>query len=113
VIVVEDVLGALADSNRRTLLDHISQHGSATATMLAGELPISRQGVVQHLAVLAEVGLIEGRRQGRERRFRVRPETLNEAAKWMEELARQWDGRLATIKRLAEGEEEATRWPDG
>jgi DNA-binding transcriptional ArsR family regulator len=101
---MEDVLGALADSTRLTLLDRISQHGTATATMLADELPISRQGVLQHLTVLAEVGLVEGRREGRERRFLVRPERLNEAAQWMEDLARQWDVRLATIKRLAEAE---------
>jgi DNA-binding transcriptional ArsR family regulator len=100
--VVEDVLGALADPTRRTLLDHIARHGTATATMLAHELPISRQGVTQHLSLLSSAGLVEGRRAGRERRFRVRPEALLDTSAWMSDLARQWDVRLARIKGLAE-----------
>jgi DNA-binding transcriptional ArsR family regulator len=72
---------------------------------LAEELPISRQGVVQHLTVLHAAGLVSGRREGRERRFQVRPERLNDAAAWMEGLAKQWDARLARIKALAEGNE--------
>ena len=99
---VEDVLSALADPSRRELLERLSVHGTATATTLAGELPISRQAVVQHLAVLDTVGLVRGRREGREHRFEVRAERLTETAKWMEALAAQWDSRLAAIKRIAE-----------
>jgi len=99
---VEDVLGALADPPRRTLLDHIARHGTATATMLADELPISRQGVAQHLSLLTSAGLVEGRREGRERRYRVRPDALLDTSAWMADLARRWDVRLATIKDLAE-----------
>ena len=100
--IVEDVLGALADPTRRTLLDHIARHGTATATMLADELPISRQGVTQHLSLLTSAGLVEGRREGREHRFHVRPEALLDTSAWMTDLARRWDVRLARIKALAE-----------
>lgn len=102
---VEDVLGALADPTRRDLLERLSLHGFATATTLAEELPITRQAVVQHLAVLDAVGLVHGERSGRERRFEVRPERLSEAARWMSLLAARWDQRLATIRRLAEAAE--------
>lgn len=98
----EDVLTALADPTRRRLLDQLSAAGSATATALAEDLPISRQAVVQHLAVLDAVGLVSGRRDGRERRFQVRAERLSETARWMNGLAAQWDSRLAAIKRIAE-----------
>jgi DNA-binding transcriptional ArsR family regulator len=104
VIAVEDVLSALADPTRRDLLERLSAHGQATATRLAGELPISRQAVVQHLAVLNSVGLVQGLRQGREHRFEVRTEPLTEAAEWMAGLAAQWDRRLSTIKRIAEAD---------
>lgn len=99
---VEDVLGALADPTRRLLLERLAAHGTATATVLAEELPVSRQAVVQHLAVLDAVGLVRGWREGRERRFEVRPERLSETARWMDGLAARWDHRLAAIKRLAE-----------
>jgi DNA-binding transcriptional ArsR family regulator len=99
---VEDVLTALADPTRRRLLDQLSVHGRTTATALAQELPISRQAVMQHLAVLDAVGLVSGRRDGRERRYEVQPERLIETARWMDQLASQWDSRLAAIKRIAE-----------
>jgi DNA-binding transcriptional ArsR family regulator len=99
---VEEVLSALADPTRRDLLEKLSMYDYATATTLANLLPISRQAVVQHLAVLDEAGLVRGQRSGRERRFAVRPERLSETAQWMTVLARQWEQRLSAIKRLAE-----------
>jgi DNA-binding transcriptional ArsR family regulator len=104
VNAIESVLSALADPTRRDLLERLSLHGYATATVLADELPISRQAVVQHLAVLDGVGLISGRREGRERRFEVRTERLTETARWMDKLAAQWDSRLLATKRIAESE---------
>ena len=100
--VVEDVLVALADPTRRELLERLSRHGDATATMLAEDLPISRQAVVQHLAVLDSVGLVVGRHAGREHRFEIRTARLSETAKWMQGLAHQWDRRLAAIREIAE-----------
>jgi DNA-binding transcriptional ArsR family regulator len=99
---VEDVLSALADPTRRELLERLSMRGHATATTLADELPISRQAVVQHLALLDSVGLVSARREGRERLFAVRTEQLTKTARWMDTLAERWDLRLAAIKRLAE-----------
>jgi DNA-binding transcriptional ArsR family regulator len=108
VTAVEDVLGALADPTRRDLLERLSMHGYATATTLAEELPVSRQAIVQHLAVLDAVGLVHGERFGRENRFVVRPERLSEAARWMNVLAARWGQRLSVIRQLAEAAEEAT-----
>jgi DNA-binding transcriptional ArsR family regulator len=98
----EDVLTALADPTRRRVLTLLAERGEATATTLAGDLPVSRVAVVKHLAVLDRAGLVEGRREGREVRYTVRTEPLGETARWMARLAAQWDARLAAIKRLAE-----------
>ncbi|WP_433237753.1 ArsR/SmtB family transcription factor [Streptosporangium sp. CA-135522] len=102
---VDSVLAALADSTRRQLLDVLAAQGEATATTLAERLPISRQAVVKHLAVLGAAGLVSGARVGREVRYAVRPAALDAAARWMATLAADWDRRLATIKRLAEAAE--------
>jgi DNA-binding transcriptional ArsR family regulator len=99
---VTEVLTALADPTRRDLLERLSLRGEATATALAGDLPISRQAVVQHLAVLDRVGLVRGRRHGREHRFIVRTEPLSDTVKWMEKLSLQWDRRLRIIQQIAE-----------
>jgi DNA-binding transcriptional ArsR family regulator len=99
---VDDVLVALAEPIRRRLLAVIAAHGEATATTVAAELPISRQAVVKHLAVLDRAGLVAARRAGREVRYANRTEPLDATARWMTNLAAEWDARLATIKRLAE-----------
>jgi DNA-binding transcriptional ArsR family regulator len=90
------VFGALADPTRRALLSRIAAH-PATATELAGGLPISRQAVVKHLGALAEAGLLERERAGREVRYRVTPAPLTDAVSWIAEVGSQWDERLATL----------------
>jgi DNA-binding transcriptional ArsR family regulator len=70
--------------------------------VLAAELPVSRQAVVQHLAILEYVELVASHRSGRERRFTVQPEQLTATARWMTQIAAEWDVRLAAIQLLAE-----------
>ncbi len=101
----DDVFVALADPTRRRLLDVLAASGEATATALAATLPVSRQAVVKHLAVLGRAGLVRGARRGREVRYAVRPERLDATAQWLAGLAAEWDARLAAIKRLAEADE--------
>ncbi|MFD9460845.1 ArsR/SmtB family transcription factor [Streptomyces sp. NPDC060027] len=102
---VDSVLGALADPTRRQLLDLLAEQGTATATTLAERLPVSRQAVVKHLAVLDAAGLVSGGRVGREVRYALRPAALDATARWMAALAADWDRRLANIKRVAEAGE--------
>ncbi|MGI5328619.1 ArsR/SmtB family transcription factor [Actinomadura nitritigenes] len=99
------VLTALADPTRRQVLDMLAAQGEASATALATRLPVSRQAVVKHLAVLDSAGLVSSSRVGREVRYAVRPEALDATARWMAGLAADWDRRLADVKRLAEAAE--------
>ncbi|MER5471123.1 metalloregulator ArsR/SmtB family transcription factor [Streptomyces sp. NPDC002685] len=108
---VDSVLGALADPTRRQLLDLLAEQGTATATTLAERLPVSRQAVVKHLAVLDAAGLVSGNRVGREVRYALRSAPLDAAARWMAALAADWDRRLADIKRAAETAEQASHPP--
>lgn len=101
---LDEVLGALAEPTRRRLLHAVAERGAATATRLSADLPITRQAVVKHLAVLDRAGLVDGYKEGREVYYQVRPDLMAEAATWMAELAAEWDRRLSAIKRLAEGE---------
>lgn len=90
------VFGALADPTRRALLSALAEQ-PATATELAGGLPISRQAVVKHLSALADAGLLERRRAGREVRYRVTPAPLSDAVTWIAQVGSQWDERLAAL----------------
>src|ERR1700737_4185473 len=93
---------AIADPSRRRVLDLVVQRGEASASWLAGQVPFTRQAVSKHLVVLEQAGLIGRRKQGREVLFRVNADRLDQATRAMAEVARQWDRRLDTIKRLAE-----------
>ncbi|MEW2489506.1 metalloregulator ArsR/SmtB family transcription factor [Streptomyces sp. NPDC048411] len=106
---VDSVLVALADPTRRQLLDLLAAQGEVTATKLAERVPVSRQAVVKHLAVLDAAGLVSGRRVGREVRYAVQPAALDATARWMAALAADWDRRLADIKRIAEAAERDSR----
>jgi DNA-binding transcriptional ArsR family regulator len=81
------VFSALADPNRRQVIGYLSDQGTATATELTGELPMTRQAVAKHLAALAGAGLVESERQGRELRYRLT------------RAGEEWDDRLDALQR--------------
>jgi DNA-binding transcriptional ArsR family regulator len=101
--------GALGDPMRLRLLDLVLERGETTASALATELPITRQGIAKHLLVLERADLVRARRAGRETRFSVSDERLAQARRQMLQVATRWDERLAAIKRLAEAMPEASR----
>ena len=100
-----EIFAALADPTRWRVLTLLAERGEATATTLAGDLPVSRVAVIKHLTVLDRAGLVESRRHGREVRYTVRPDRLTATARQLNAIAGEWDARLAAIKRLAEAEE--------
>ncbi len=95
------VFAALGDETRWSVLAALGQ-GDASASALAGRLPVSRQAIAKHLAVLEEVGLVEPVRVGREVQYRVLGAQLRETATRLDAIGAQWDRRLATIKEIAE-----------
>lgn len=105
----ETVLAALADHTRRSVLETLTAHAPASASTLARELPISRQMVLKHLAVLQGCGLVTSTPSGREVLFQVRTEPLAETAEWLSELASQWDSHLAELKVRAEQTDQHAR----
>lgn len=97
---VDAVFGALADPTRRHLIEILASEPGATATGLAASLPITRQAVAKHLALLDDAGLVSRRRSGREAIFELDPEGLTEAAAWIEAVGAEWDGRLGKLRGL-------------
>jgi len=79
------VFGALADPSRRQVIGYLSARGTATATELTGELPMTRQAVSKHLVTLADAGLVQAERRGRETRYRLTT------------AGTEWDDRLDAL----------------
>ncbi|WP_245905752.1 ArsR/SmtB family transcription factor [Mycolicibacterium palauense] len=99
---VPSVLAVLADETRWQILTELGR-ADLSASALAGRLPVSRQAIAKHLGVLADAGLVESFRDGREIRYRALGARLSALAGELEAIGRQWDRRLAAIKRIAEG----------
>ena len=95
------VFAALGDETRWSILAALGE-GDASASALAERLPVSRQAIAKHLAVLQEVGLVESVRVGREVRFRVLGAQLSATAVTLDAIASEWERRLHAIKRIAE-----------
>jgi DNA-binding transcriptional ArsR family regulator len=101
-VETEALVAAVTEPTRRQMLDLLLERGETTATVLADNLPISRQAVSKHLAVFTRVGLVQGEKRGREMRYRLNIERLDQATRSLGELAAAWDRRLARIKQIAE-----------
>lgn len=98
------VFSALADRNRRYVVETLARRETATATELAGDLPVTRQAVAKHLAALRAAGLVHATREGRESRYRLTPGPLSEAVAWLAAVGAEWDDRLGSLRAYVEGE---------
>ncbi len=102
--IAEQVFVSLADPSRRSILATLASDGPATATDLADRLPITRQAIAKHLAVLTEAGLVTPEPGERRRvRYRLRSAPMQIAQQFLAALARDWDGRLDALKDHLEG----------
>lgn len=100
---IDDTLwSAIGDPTRRRILDLLLADGASTATALSQHLPVSRQAIAKHIAVLDRAGLVNGSAVGRERRYDVDQEQLARAVAELASVQAAWDARLSRIKRLAE-----------
>ncbi|SNT54009.1 transcriptional regulator, ArsR family [Streptosporangium subroseum] len=98
----DDLWSAVGDPTRRRMLDLLLADGGGTATTLSERLPITRQAVAKHLAVLNRVGLVHVTPAGRERRYEVDEAQLARAVAQLAAVGEAWDARLQRIKRIAE-----------
>jgi DNA-binding transcriptional ArsR family regulator len=97
--IAEEVFIALADPTRRAILAALATNGPATSTDLAATLPITRQAISKHLALMADTGLVSPEPGERRRiRYRLRPAPVQVAQQYLAALANDWDHRLDALK---------------
>jgi DNA-binding transcriptional ArsR family regulator len=96
--ISEQVFAALADPTRRSILAALAADGPATATDLADRLPITRQAIAKHLALLAEAGLVTAEPGERRRvRYRLHSAPMRTAQQFLAAMARDWDHPLEAL----------------
>ena len=97
--VAEHVFSALADPSRRAILAALAAEGPATATDLADRLPITRQAIAKHMALLSDAGLVTPEPGERRRvRYRLQSAPMRVAQQFLAALARDWDSSLDALR---------------
>ena len=98
--VAERVFVALADPTRRTILTALATDGPTTVTDLATRLPITRQAIAKHLALMTDAGLVTPEPGERKRvRYRLQSAPVQLAQQYLAALAHDWDDRLDALQK--------------
>jgi uncharacterized protein YndB with AHSA1/START domain/DNA-binding transcriptional ArsR family regulator len=100
---MDDVFRALADPTRRSLLDELFKQDGQTLSALQRRLPMTRFGVMKHLRILEEAGLVVTRRRGREKLHFLNPVPIRLVHdRWVSKYAEPWAATLSGLKHRLE-----------
>ena len=102
---MEDAARALAEPRRREIL-RLVRDGERSAGEIAAQFDVTRPAISQHLRVLKEAGLVDERRDGTRRLYRLRPEGLTDLRAFLDEL---WGERLTRLKHAIEWDQRRAR----
>jgi DNA-binding transcriptional ArsR family regulator len=103
---MDEVFKALADPSRRQLLDELFERDGQPLSALEATLPMSRFGVMKHLKVLEEAGLITTKRRGREKLHFLNPVPIRVIYdRWVSKYAESWAAPLSQLKSDLEEEQ--------
>jgi DNA-binding transcriptional ArsR family regulator len=94
------VFKSLADPTRLGLLQQLLRDGEQSVVALTAHARVSQPAVSKHLAVLKRAGLVRDRREGRETRYRARPQGLAPVIDWMQQYASFWGDHLDRLETL-------------
>lgn len=109
---MDDIFKALADPSRRMLLDLLYEKDGRTLNELCAHLQMSRFGVMKHLRILEEAGLLTTRKAGREKYHYLNPAAIRRIHdRWVSKYAEPWVAGLSRLKQDLERETEMERKP--
>jgi uncharacterized protein YndB with AHSA1/START domain len=102
---MDEVFRALADPTRRSLLDELFKQDGQTLTALEQRLPMTRIGVMKHLRLLEQAGLVTTQRRGREKLHFLNPVPIRLVHdRWVSKYAEPWAATLSGLKKRIEEE---------
>ncbi|MGB5961844.1 MAG: metalloregulator ArsR/SmtB family transcription factor [Coleofasciculaceae cyanobacterium] len=96
-----DIFQAIADPTRRALLDQLRE-GEQPVKRLAEPFDVSLPAISQHLQILCEVGLVQVRKAGRQRLYRLNPEPLKQVSDWITNYEEFWQEKLDALGKYLE-----------
>jgi DNA-binding transcriptional ArsR family regulator len=102
---LDRTFAALVDQTRRTILTRLGREDGVSISELAKPFAITLPGVMKHLDVLEDAGLITRSKAGRTVTVRLRPEPMRGALEWLRRYEHFWSRRLDRLAAYAEGEQ--------
>ncbi|MGN6101646.1 MAG: ArsR/SmtB family transcription factor [Devosia sp.] len=96
-----DIFRAIADPTRRAILERLKA-GPAPVNALAADFSQSRPSISKHLRILHEAGAVSEQRAGRERIYRIEPQTLMQVDSWISSYRSLWQDNLTRLKTYLE-----------
>lgn len=97
-----DIYYAIAEPNRRLILEELALHGQMAASDIAQKFKITAAAISQHLKVLLEAGLVTKEKQAQRRLYSINTEGFEELDEWVKNVKRTWEARLDNLERYLE-----------
>ena len=97
------VFAALGDETRLTLVAKLCRGQPRSISQLTEGSRLTRQAITKHLRVLERAEIVHSVRAGRESRFELNPEPIEELKKYLDLVSEQWDQALSRLKSFVEG----------
>ncbi len=95
-----DVFYAIAEPNRRTIIEMLSKKGRLSATEISSRFKMSAPAISQHLKVLREAHLVSVEKKGQQRIYELNARSLNDIERWAQKMSHEWNGRLDKLDTL-------------
>lgn len=96
------IFAALGDQTRLRLVLRLCNDGPMSIARLTVGADVTRQAITKHLRVMQQAGLVQSRRRGRKRIWRLEERSLKDARFYLEQISKQWDEALGRLRKFVE-----------
>lgn len=99
-----DIFQAIADPNRRRILELLAEHRQLSATDISNEFSISAPAISQHLKTLKDANLVIVEKKAQQRIYRINPDPMRKLEDWAQKMAKVWEERFDALDKLLQKE---------
>ena|SRR3989344_7255033 len=95
-----DLFSALADHNRRRIIEILASRGQLSASQISGKFNVSPPAISQHLKVLREAKLVKVAKKAQMRLYRINPDSMSKLEGWAHKMKKVWNYRFDRMDQL-------------
>jgi DNA-binding transcriptional ArsR family regulator len=101
-----DMFSALAEPNRRSILETLASNGQLSATAISRKFHVSPPAISQHLKILREAGLVRMEKRAQQHLYSINSDAMHELEGWARRMAEQYERRYDALERLVKEQEQ-------